>query len=332
MAHGENESPWYARLVLAVEATDSAGEHERGVTVGHRRGAVMAAEQRGSFRAKLDRAAAESGGWLCVGLDPDLGRLPRHLRGVDDGAAIVAFNAAIVDATRDLVCAFKPNLGFYLALGSAGIEALAATRRLVPPEIPAILDAKIADIGVTSAAYASGVFDQLGFDAVTVNPYLGEAALAPFLARPDRGLFVLCKTSNPGSGDLQDLPVAEVGGEPRPLYAAVAERVAGWSERAAASVGLVVGATYPAELGAVRERCPGLPILLPGVGAQAGDVGAAVAAGLDETGGGLIVTSSRAVLYAGDGVDFGERARQAATALRDEINVARRAAATTGRR
>lgn len=273
---------------------------------------------------------ARSGSLLCVGLDPDLARLPALVRREADGVgAIVRFNAAVIEATKDLVCAYKPNLGFYLAHGAAGIAALEATRRLIPPETPAILDAKFGDIGSTAEGYAGAVFDHWGFDAVTVNPYLGEEALAPFLGRAGRGVFVLCKTSNPGGGEVQDLPVAAAsGGDGQttvatPLHLAVAGRVAEWADRAAADVGLVVGATYPAELAAVRGRCPRLPVLLPGIGAQAGDVAAAVAAGLDGEGGGLVVTSSRAILYAGEGDDFAERARAAAARLRDEVNAAR---------
>ena len=276
---------------------------------------------RPSFAVRLTEAARRTGSLVCVGLDPDLARLPVGMvQERDVATTIVAFNEAIIGATVDLVCAYKPNLGFYLAHGEAGLAALAATRRLIPPETPVILDAKIADIGSTAVGYAQGVFDVWGFDAVTVNPYLGGEALDPFLDRADRGLFVLCKTSNPGSGEFQDLALGETG---EPLHLAVAGRVAEWAKRAAASLGLVVGATYPAELAAVRRRCPDLPILLPGVGAQAGDLAAAVAAGLDATGGGLVVTSSRAILYASSGADFAEQARAATLRLRDEANAAR---------
>ena len=261
---------------------------------------------------------------LCVGLDPDLSRFPARLRGATDPAeAIVAFNRAIVAATADLVCAYKPNLGFYVAHGLAGLRALEETRRMVPPDVPVILDAKVGDIGSTAEGYAQGVFGAWDFDAVTVNPLLGTDSVAPFLSRPGRGVFVLCRTSNPGAADFQHLLLA---GEPaRPFYLAVADRVAGWAAGAAADVGLVVGATAPAELAAVRARCPRLPVLLPGVGAQAGDLAAAVRAGLDPDGLGLVVNASRAVTYAGDGDDFAGRARAAALALRDAVNEVRRA-------
>ncbi|MDP9363878.1 MAG: orotidine-5'-phosphate decarboxylase, partial [Chloroflexota bacterium] len=202
------------------------------------------------FGGRLAAAAARAGSLVCVGLDPDPARFPAPLRGERDAArAIVRFNAAIVEATSDLVCAYKPNLGFYAAHGAAGIAALEETRRLIPPDVPAILDCKVGDIGSTAEAYARGYFDRWGFDAVTVSPYLGADSLAPFLARDDRGVFVLCKTSNPGGGDLQDLTVRDGGGE-RPLHLAVADLAATWATEAAATVGLVVGATYPAELAA----------------------------------------------------------------------------------
>ena len=277
------------------------------------------------FGERLAAAARRADSLVCVGLDPDPVRFPSHLRTDSDvGRVIVRFNAAIVEATSDLVCAYKPNFGFYLAHGVPGIEALVETRRLVPRDVPVILDCKVGDIDSTARAYAQGFFDAWGFDAVTASPYLGEDALAPFLQRGDRGVFILCKTSNPGSSDLQDVAVRDDVGD-HPLYLALAGRAAGWARRAQATVGLVVGATYPAELEAVRARSPDLPILLPGVGAQAGDLGAAVRAGLDPRGEGLIVSSSRAITYVGSGPDFAERVRQATLRLRDAVNAIRRA-------
>ena len=279
------------------------------------------------FGERLTAAMRRADSLVCVGLDPDPARFPDHLRHEPDVAtAIVRFNQAIVAATGDLVCAYKPNLGFYVGHGVAGVEALVATRRLIPPEVPVILDCKVGDIGSTAAAYARGFFDAWGFDALTVSPYLGEDALAPFLARADRGLFVLCKTSNPGSAEVQNVVVHDDKSE-RPLYLAVADRVAAWAARNPATVGLVVGATYPADLAAVRARCPDLPILLPGVGAQAGELATSVRAGVDARGEGLVVTSSRAILYAGSGPDFAERAREATLHLRDAVNAVRREAA-----
>jgi orotidine-5'-phosphate decarboxylase len=277
------------------------------------------------FAAKLREAATRADSLVCVGLDPDLARFPRHLRELDPAEAIVRFNAAIVEATADLVCAYKPNLGFYVEFGPAGIEALLQTRRLISPHVPVILDCKVGDIGSTAAAYARGYFGAWDFDAITANSYLGEDALAPFLAYEDRAVFVLCKTSNPGSRDLQDLPVGSTlgGGAPIPLYLALADLAAAWDGEHAATVGLVVGATYPEELEAVRARCPDQPILLPGVGAQGGDLEAAVSAGIDAEGLNLLVSSSRGVTYASDGQDFAERAREAALVLREAVNSVR---------
>jgi orotidine-5'-phosphate decarboxylase len=280
-----------------------------------------------SFHQQLLDASLANDSLLCVGLDPDIDRFPASLRqNVDLTRAIVDFNVAIIETTHDLVCAYKPNLGFYLAYGLPGLAALEATRKAIPSSIPVILDAKIGDIDSTAAAYAAAVFDTWDFDAVTVNPYLGEDSLAPLLSRSGRGVIVVCKTSNPGSGDLQDL-MTTLDDKPRPLYLTVADRVADWARRWPASLGLVVGATFPTELAAVRERCPSLPILLPGVGSQAGDLAASVTAGLDDRGGGLIVSSSRSIIYAGaqEPRTWPATVRATASATRDAINMVRRA-------
>lgn len=265
-----------------------------------------------TFKARVEAANRAAESLVCVGLDPDLGKFPAHLQGMSPKDAIIQFNRGIVEATKDLVCAYKPNLGFYAAYGTAGIEALVATREMIPSSVPVILDCKVGDIGSTATAYARGYFDEWGFDAITANPYLGEDSLDPFLRYEGKGVIVLCKTSNAGSGDLQDLTL----GSGEPLFMALARMAVRWQERYPATVGLVVGATYPAQLAAVRGKCPELPILLPGVGAQAGDVQAALDAGLDANGLGLIVTSSRGIIYAGSGEDFAEKAREATLALR----------------
>lgn len=283
----------------------------------------MATTDTMTFDERLRATMRRADSLVCVGLDPDPARGLPGSEEQSSAEAIVAFNAAIIEATRDLVCAYKPNLGFYIARGQAGIEALVATRRLIPPEIPVILDCKVGDMANTAAAYARGYFEVWNFDAVTVNPYLGHDSLLPFLAAPGRGLFVLAKTSNPGSADLQDLIVRDDGQECQ-LALAVTDRAAAWAREAAATVGLVVGATYPAELTAIRRRAPRLPILLPGVGAQGGEVAAAVRAGVDDEGEGLIVSASRSIIYAGDGADFADRARAATERLRAEINQRRR--------
>ncbi len=292
----------------------------------------------GTFGERLTHAANINNSLLCVGLDPVLERFPPQVRSDDDvTGAIVAFNAGVIAATSDLVCSYKPNLAFYLAYGHAGAAALAETRRLIPDHIPVILDAKVGDMENTAEAYATACFDTWGFDAVTVNPYLGEDSLAPFMRRPNRGVIVVCKTSNPGSGDLQNLSTLDLDRQ-QPLYLTVAERVASWAERWPATLGLVVGATYPEELAAVRRRCPEAPILLPGIGAQGGDLEASLHAGLDASGAGLLVSASRSVIYAGSGheSDWTDSVRAAASALRDTINAnrgigARRSAAGTTR-
>ena len=234
-----------------------------------------------------------------MGLDPDHGLMP-----IDD---VFAFNREIIDATCDLVCCYKPNLAFYEALGPRGLVSLRRTVQYASLKgIPVLGDVKRGDIGNTASACAAAIFDYYGFDAVTVNPYMGEDSLAPFLEYTDKGIFVVCRTSNPGSGDLQSLLVSRENGEQRPLYMEVAARCNEWNTYG--NVGLVVGATYPEELGQVRAQCPNLPILLPGIGAQGGDLCASIASGLDSRGGGLIITSSRQILYASRGNDDGRGA------------------------
>lgn len=254
-----------------------------------------------SFNARLDATIEREGSLLCVGLDPRLERLEEP---IED------FCRRIIDATIHAAAAFKPNSAFFEQLGATGWRALEIVVQHVGGARIVILDAKRGDIGSTAEAYAHAAFRTLGADAITVNPYLGGDAVLPFLADPERGAFVLCHTSNPGALDFQTIDV-----EGRPLYQRVAERVAdGWN--GAANAGLVVGATYPDALAAVRERAPRLPFLVPGIGAQGGDLEAALAAGLDAAGRGMIINSSREILYAGEPA-------AAALRLRDAINVAR---------
>ncbi len=247
---------------------------------------------------------------ICVGLDPQPSRTPPE--------ELLAFNTWVIEATADLVCAYKPQSAFYEAAGELGWRALretiAAVRRIAPHAF-VILDAKRNDIGNTAEAYAQAAFDWFGADALTINPYLGGDAVAPFLARPDRGAFALCRTSNAGAGDLQSLQV----GEGEPLYLAVAAQAREWAAANHDNLGLVVGATWPDELEQVRARCPRLPILLPGIGAQGGDLEASVAAGVDASGGGLLVSASRSVIYAGGEEDI----RAAAAELRTAANAAK---------
>jgi len=261
------------------------------------------------FFDKLERAAQRNGSLLCVGLDPDPAQMP-----VPD---VAAFNRAIIEATAAFVCAYKPNLAFYEALGERGMAALRDTLAAIPPDVPVIADAKRNDIGNTAKAYARALFDELGFDAATVNPYLGGDAVEPFLEREEKAAFVLCRTSNPGARDLQDLMVMIPGAEARPLFEVVAEMAHRWNSRG--NVGLVVGATYPEELKRVRKLCPEMTFLVPGVGAQGGDVAAVMRNGLDKAGRGLIINVSRQVLYASREKDFAVAAGLAARKLRDEI-------------
>lgn len=280
------------------------------------------------FADRVRAAATRNESLLCVGLDPDVARFPAQLRerfATDPAGVLTAFNLAIIDATADLVCAYKPNLGFYMAHGLAGLEALARTRAAIPAAIPTILDAKVNDLSSTAVAYATGYFEAFGFDAVTFSPYMGADSLAPFLARPERGVFVLCRTSNPSARDLQDLPVARDGGAAIPLYQQVARQVARWIEEfdAEGSCGVVAGATYPREIASIRAILPRAPILIPGVGEQGGSVEEAVRAGSDAEGYGAVINAGRSVLYASAGEDFAAAAREAALRLREEINQAR---------
>jgi orotidine-5'-phosphate decarboxylase len=226
---------------------------------------------------------------------------------------IEAFNRGIVEATSDLVCAYKPNLAFYEALGLEGWEGLRRTLASIPPDVPVIADAKRGDIGSTSEGYARAIFDVFGFDAVTLSPYVGLDGLEPFLRYDGRGLLILCKTSNPGSGDFQDLAV-DWRGERLPLYEVVARRVVEWSGQGGADRGLVVGATYPDQLRTIRAVAADLPILIPGIGAQSGSLEEAIRLGTDAHGELAIVNVSRSISYASAATDWQAAAR--AEALR----------------
>lgn len=266
-----------------------------------------------TFMQSLAQAWQRNDSLVCVGLDPEPAKFPVHLRGDPD--AVFAFCRAIVDATADLACAFKPQIAHFAALGAEdALLRLVAHVHERHPGVPVILDAKRGDIGSTAQHYASEAFDRYGADAVTVNPYLGRDSVQPLLDRADKGVIILCRTSNPGARDLQDL---DVGG--RTLYQHVAETVAReWN--ANGNCALVVGATYPEELADVRGRVGDLPLLVPGVGAQGGDVAAVVRNGCTAAGTGLMISSSRAILYASAGEDYAEAARAATLDLRDDIN------------
>ncbi|HET7776641.1 MAG TPA: orotidine-5'-phosphate decarboxylase [Azospira sp.] len=250
---------------------------------------------------------------LCVGLDPDPARLPAHLQGRPDG--ILEFCRSIVDATADLVCAFKPQIAYFAARRAEDqLEALIAHMHAKHPGIPVILDSKRGDIGSTAQQYAVEAFERFGADAVTINPYMGRDSVEPYLAYPDKGVILLCRTSNPGGSDLQFL---DVGGEK--LFERVARLVATeWNTTGQCA--LVVGATFPAEIARVREITGNQPLLVPGIGAQGGDIEATVKAGRTANGTGLMINSSRAILYAGRDENYAAAARQAALETRDAIN------------
>ncbi|PWK88675.1 orotidine-5'-phosphate decarboxylase [Fulvimonas soli] len=265
------------------------------------------------FHDTLQRRWREHGTLVCVGLDPEPAKFPAHLRGRPD--AVFEFCAAVVDATADLVCAFKPQIAHFAALrAEEPLERLIAHIHARHPGVPVILDAKRGDIGSTAQHYAAEAFERYRADAVTLNPYLGRDSAQPFLDRADKGVILLCRTSNPGGADFQALDCGGV-----PLYLRVAETVArDWN--ANGNCALVAGATWPEELGQVRARAGDLPLLVPGIGAQGGDVEAVLRHGLTADGGGLMISSSRAILYAGGGEDFAQAARAATIALRDAIN------------
>ncbi|MFH1542249.1 MAG: orotidine-5'-phosphate decarboxylase [bacterium] len=251
------------------------------------------------FQQQLNKACAKNNSLLCVGLDIDLSKIPQTLASQED--PIYLFNKQIINETKDYVCAYKPNLAFYERYGNYGLSSLIKTIDLIQSlDLPVILDAKRGDIGHSSAAYAEAIFNVFKADATTVSPYMGFDSLEPFLEYQDKGIFVLCLTSNPGAADFE-----------KELFLKVAQKVKEWDKNK--NCGLVVGATNPNELLRVREIVPDMPILLPGVGAQKGDLKATVELGVDAQGNNAIVNSSRGIIYA-------ESPGEAAKQLRDEIN------------
>ncbi len=282
-------------------------------------GIYAADMDRGDSCAELLVGHFDAGKHLAIGLDPDPELIPEAVAPrAASGERVVEFNRRIVEATAGLACAYKPNSAFYEALGGEGFWALEQTIAAIREHVPdaaVILDAKRADIGSTNAGYVAAAFDQLGADAVTVHPYLGGEALRPFLERTDKLVFVLARTSNPGAGELQDLEDRDGV----PLYRHVASAVAGdWN--AAGNCGLVVGATYPEEMRAIRDDIPPtMPILVPGVGAQGGDVAAVVKANCDAGSNAFLIAASRSIIYASSDEDFADAARTAAESLDGEI-------------
>jgi orotidine-5'-phosphate decarboxylase len=261
----------------------------------------------------LDRAISRNNSLLCVGLDPDLKRIPDHF--LKETYPLFSFNREIIDATAAEVCAFKPQVAYYSACGrERDLELTVEYIKTAYPHIPVILDAKRGDIGSTAEKYAEEVFSRYGVDAVTVNPYMGFDTIEPYLEWSGKGVIILCKTSNPGSGFIQDLQVAG-----QPIFELVARQAAQlWPENN--NIMLVVGATYPAQLKKVREIVGEMTFLVPGVGHQGADVEQVVQNGLNSSGKGLIISSSRAIMYAGIGSSFQQAAANEARRIKDEIN------------
>ena len=272
-----------------------------------------------TFIEQLRQAQQQNQSLLCVGLDPEPARLPAGV--ARDAQGIYDFCVAIAEATHDLACAFKPQIAYFAAHRAEGeLERLIARLRQIAPQVPVILDAKRGDIGSTAEQYAREAFERYGADAVTLSPFMGFDSVEPYLRYAGKGAFLLCRTSNPGGDDLQNQRLADQPGQPR-LYEHVARLVQGpWNTNG--QLGLVVGATYPAEIERVRALAPTLPLLIPGVGAQGGDAAATVKAGLRDNGP-IIVNSSRAILYASSGVDFADAARREALRTRDTLQAAR---------
>jgi orotidine-5'-phosphate decarboxylase len=284
----------FSDLIVDRPSTDSSGEPSIA---------------NNKFFQSIENRQVQAESLLCVGLDPDASRFPARI--LKEADPIFCFNKAIIDATADLVCCFKPQFAHFAALGAE--KSLEKTISYIKDlDIPVILDAKRGDIGSTAERYATEAFERYGADAVTINPYLGYDSMEPFLSYRDKGIFILCRTSNPGGADLQNLKL-ENG---QSLYEHVAGQASSqWNGNN--NIALVTGATQPSELARIREITGDMPFLLPGIGAQGGDVASSLKAG---KGGGLIVSSSRAVLYASDGDDFDEAARQVANSTRTEIN------------
>jgi len=276
-----------------------------------------------NFIEKLEKSWKSNDSLLCVGLDPDINKIPTHLRNQKD--ALFLFNKAIIDATYDLVCAFKPQMAYFSSQGAE--QQLHKTITYLKdnyPHIPIILDAKRGDIGSTAHHYAAEAFERYGVDAVTINPYMGFDSAAPFLKYQDKGAIFLCRTSNSGAADLQDLLV-----DGRPLYEKVATLITEqWNSNN--NCLLVVGATWPAQMHKIRSICGDMPFLVPGIGTQGGDIKEIVTAGQTQKGTGLIISSSRAVIYAAQDEQFAFAARESAKNFKEQINLHRNNSTKTG--
>jgi orotidine-5'-phosphate decarboxylase len=271
-----------------------------------------------TFLEKLASAQQKNSSYLCVGLDIVVANSPLPI--LDQDEPMLPFARAIIEATEDLVCAYKPNLGFYIAEGAAGVVALERIVRLIPPHIPIILDGKFGDIGNTAEAYARGAFEPFRADAVTLAPYIGSDSVKPFLKRADKGAFVLARTSNMNAREFQSLTLRDESNENAlPLYEVVAQKANTWHAEGPGACGLVVGATAPEELRRIRDIAPDLPFLIPGVGAQGGDLRTAIKFGKTRDGLGPVINASRSILYASPKADFAEAARAEALRIVDEM-------------
>jgi orotidine-5'-phosphate decarboxylase len=276
-----------------------------------------------SFFEKLESQWEKNNSLVCIGLDSDYSKIPETVKRECNtiSECLQQFNFKIIDATADLVCAYKPNIAFYEDLGIEGLSALIQTVEYIHkkfPELPVILDAKRGDIGSTNKGYVNAIFNVIKADAITVHPYLGKESLQVFLEQKKKGIFVLCKTSNPGAGEFQDLRLVN-NDKKIHLYQFIAIQVAtSWNKER--NCGLVMGATYPTEIGEVRNLVGDIPFLVPGIGAQSGDLEMTVRFGLDSRNKGLIINSARKIIFASSGSDFAEAARDEARKLRDNIN------------
>ncbi|OIP95134.1 orotidine 5'-phosphate decarboxylase [Candidatus Wirthbacteria bacterium CG2_30_54_11] len=266
------------------------------------------------FTAKLNSITQKNNSLVCIGLDSEMSKLPEHLEGSADPQ--FEFNKAIIDATADLVCAYKPNMAFYEAEGLKGIEALKKTMDYIPKHIPIILDAKRGDIDNTSRLYAQACFDYFGADAVTIHGYMGTDTVKPFLEYEDKAIFVLVKTSNKSAGEIEDIE----GKDGKKVYLRMAEQIAVWNTQFSGRAGAVVGATYPADLLPIRQILPNAPLLIPGLGKQGGDAENTVINGMDARKAGILVNNSRSIIFASTGTDFAEVARAKAIEFRDQLN------------
>ncbi|PIS09607.1 orotidine-5'-phosphate decarboxylase [Candidatus Beckwithbacteria bacterium CG10_big_fil_rev_8_21_14_0_10_34_10] len=276
-----------------------------------------------NFQQKLDKIIKTNNSCVCVGLDSNFDKIPGFLKiNKPVSEAIFSFNKKIVEATYDLVCAYKPNIAFYEAEGLEGLKALKKTIEFIKkknPNLLVIVDAKRGDIGSTNIGYVKSLFDFYSFDALTVHPYLGKESLEPFLKRKDKGIIVLCRTSNPGAGEFQDLIVSNKNGKKMPLYLAIARKVENsWNKNN--NCALVVGATYPKELAQIRKIVPAMPFLIPGIGIQGGDIKKTIQAGRNKDGRGVIINSSRGIIFSSSARNFDKIARDKTLKLKKEIN------------